>query len=149
MNKKKFTLELDTNTVIDSFFEDTILLGVVAPLPDFQFVWEVNRAMNFDFRIDISKEIQLLRKGRKYYFGIYDYNIPTTGLYHHVFNNKSDGDHLLSEFKHLDYLWLIKGDIMSESELNELMHTIRNVPKVQMVTILNQHKIKQRDLLLF
>jgi hypothetical protein len=149
MSKKKLTFDLDADLVIESFFEDTYLLGIVAPIPDFQFVWEVNRSMNFEFRIDIEKEIELQRKSRRYYFGIYDYNIPTTGLYHHIFNNKSDGDHLLQEFKHLDYLWLIKGEMLNPAELLDLINRIKEVPKVQLVVNLSSQKIKQKDLLLF
>ena len=60
-------LILDTDGMTDEFFEDTRLLGIMAPVKDYQFAWQLNHLMEIDFRINNDIEIQLKRKGRNYF----------------------------------------------------------------------------------
>jgi hypothetical protein len=148
MPEKHTKLILDNREMIASFFEDTRLLGVVSPVKDYQFCWLLNNALGFDFRIN-DLEIQRTQKNRNYFFAVYEYNEPTGSLSHYVYNNQFDGEYLLPEFRHLDFLWLMKGDEVSEESLNNTIQTIRNINNVQLVTILNTDKIKNKENLIF
>jgi hypothetical protein len=142
-------LKLDLNDLAEDFFEDTALLGIVAPMKDYQFCWQLNHTLQFDFRINNELEIQLLKKDRKYYFAIYEYQVPHCSLSHFLYNNQFDGEPLLPEFKHLDYVWLMKGDTVTSTQLTELISGIRQINGVQLVTELNCEQIRNKKNLIF
>ena len=142
-------LKLTMDDLASEFFEDTRLLGVVAPVKDYQFCWQLNNRLRFDFRINNEIEIQLTKKERKYFFGVYEYGESGNSLKHFLYNNQFDGEYLLPEFKHLDFLWLLKGDCVAEDRLKELIICIRSMSCVQLVTELTQEKIRNKGHLIF
>jgi hypothetical protein len=66
-----------------------------------------------------------------------------------LYNNQFDGEYLLPEFKHLDFLWLIKDDIIQDDEVAGLMGSIRTIPSVQLVTEMTNEKIRNKQHLIF
>ncbi|MEO6135978.1 MAG: IPExxxVDY family protein [Ginsengibacter sp.] len=142
-------LKINNDVMIDDFFEETRLLGIVAPIEQYRFCWHLNQNLNFDFRINNNIEIQLNKKTRKYFFPIYQYGQQAGTIQHFLYNNEDDGEYLLPEFKHLDFLWLMKDDMMSETEITIFKNTIKDIPSVQMVIELTNEKIKNRQHLVF
>jgi hypothetical protein len=148
MADRSIKLLLDNREMIEVFFEDTRLLGIMAPVKDYQFCWQLNHALDMDFRIN-DIEIQRNNKNRNYFFSVYEYAEPTGSLIHYVYNNQFDGEYLLPEFRHLDFLWLMKGDEVSNELLQETIQTIKNIHHVQLVVELKTGKIKNKENLVF
>jgi len=142
-------LRIDNNSMIGDFFSDARLLGIVAPMEQYRFCWHLNRMLNFNFRINHNLEIQLNKKTRNYFFPIYEYNNPSVIIKHYLYSNKDDGEFLLPEFRHLDFLWLTKDDIITDEEINLLTGSIKSIPAVQLVTELTHEKIKNKQHLIF
>jgi hypothetical protein len=142
-------LILDNEELTHEFFEDTRLLGIMAPVKDYLLAWQLNQIMGIDFRINNDIEIQLKRKGRNYFFAVYDFHENTGSLSHYLYNNQFDGEYLLPEFKHLDFLWLMKGDTVEDNILSSHISTIKSVTGVQLVTELTNEKIKHKEHLIF
>lgn len=142
-------LKIDNESIAREFFEDSVLLGIVAPVKDYQLCWQLNQILGFDFRINNDFEIQLTKKERKYFFSIYEYTVPASTLTHYLYNNQFDGEYLLPEFKHLDFLWLIKGEGLSAAEQTALIQSIKSLPGVQLVTEMTNEKIKNKQHLIF
>ncbi len=142
-------LKIDNEALAEEFFEDSRLLGIVAPIKDYQFSWQLNQLLGFNFRVNNDIEIQLTKKQRKYFFSIYEYPVPSITLVHYLYNNQYDGEYLLPEFKHLDFLWLVKGDMVASEDLNALIQAIRSLPGVQLVTEMTNEKIKNKQHLIF
>ena len=142
-------LKINNDVMIEDFFEETRLLGIVAPIEQYRFCWHLNQNLNFDFRINNNIEIQLNKKTRTYFFPIYQYGQQAGTIKHFLYNNEDDGEYLLPEFKHLDFLWLMKDDMMSENEITIFKNTIKDIPSVQMVMELTNEKIKNRQHLVF
>ena len=142
-------LRIDNESLIDEFFQDTRLLGIVAPVKLYQFCWHLNQMLRFDFRINNDLEIQLTKKQRNYFFSIYEYGELSGTIKHYVYNNQFDGEFLLPEFKHLDFLWLIKDDIMKDEDVAMLISSIRSIPPVQLITEMTNEKIKNKQHLIF
>jgi len=138
-------LKIDNETLAQEFFEDAILLGIVAPIKDYQFSWQLNQLLGFNFRVNNDIEIQLKKKQRKYFFSIYEYQVPSTSLTHYLYNNQFDGEYLLPEFKHLDFLWLIKGDVVQSEDLKILVQAIKSLAGVQLINELTNEKIKNKQ----
>ncbi len=142
-------LTLDINEMAEDFFEDTRLLGIVAPVKDYQLCWFINQLFRFRFRMNNEIEIQLTKKQRKYFFPVYEYNEPNSSLVHYLYNNQDDGEYLLPEFKHLDFLWLLKGDLVENESINHMVSSIKNIYAVQLVMELTNEKIKNKGHLIF
>ena len=58
-------LKIDNEAIAEEFFEDSLLLGIVAPIKDYQFSWQLNQLLGLDFRVNNDIEIQLSKKQRK------------------------------------------------------------------------------------
>jgi hypothetical protein len=142
-------LKIDNTSLTDDFFEDTHLLGIVAPIKDYHFCWQLNQILQFNFRNNTDIEIQLTKKNRQYYFGVYQFCVPDTNLYHYIYCNQFDGEYLLPEFRHLDFLWLIKGEFIVQEEVQNIRNAIKQIKQVQLVTVLTNEKIKNKEHLVF
>lgn len=142
-------LRIDNQLLVDEFFQDTRLLGIVAPIKPYQFCWHLNQVLRFDFRINNNIEIQLNKKQRNYFFSVYEYAENCGTIRHYLYHNQFDGEYLLPELKHLDFLWLIKDDIIQDDEVNDLMGSIKTIPPVQLVKEMTNEKIKNKQHLIF
>lgn len=142
-------LKLDMQEMAEDFFEDTRLLGIVAPIKDYQLCWLLNQMFRFNFRMNNEIEIQLSKKLRRYYFPVYEYSEPNSSLVHYLYNNQDDGEYLLQEFKHLDYLWLLKGDLVNRENVNDMIALIKDINGVQLIIELTNEKIIHKGHLIF
>jgi hypothetical protein len=142
-------LRIDNEAMLEEFFENTRLLGIVASIEQYRFCWHLNQILNFDFRINNSIEIHLNKKTRNYFFPIYQYGEQSGTIKHYLYNNEDDGEYLLPEFRHLDFLWLMKDDVLKDQELSVLMNSVKTIPSVQMVVELTNEKIKNKQHLIF
>jgi len=142
-------LKLDFDEMADDFFDNTRLMGIVAPVKNYQFCWQLNQLLRLDFRINNDIEIQLFKKQRNYYFSIFEYREPNSSLVHYLYNNQFDGEYLLPEFRHLDFLWLLKGDLVADEFLQNLLTAIKSINSVQLVTELTNEKIRNKGHLIF
>ena len=142
-------LKIDNDVMVDEFFANARLLGIVAPIEQYRFCWHLNQMLNFNFRINNNIEIQLNKKARKYFFPIYEYGEQGGTIKHYLYNNEDDGEYLLPELKHLDFLWLIKDDVMHDDDLGLLISSIRTIPSLQLITELTNEKIKNKQHLIF
>jgi hypothetical protein len=142
-------LKLDLDELAQDFFEDSRLLGIVAPVKDYRFCWLLNHKLRFDFRMKNDIEIQLTKKGRQYFFAVYEYCEPNGSLCHYLYNNQFDGEYLLPEFRHLDFLWLMKGDIASDDWLTDLTASLKSLNGVQLVMELTNEQIRNKGHLIF
>jgi hypothetical protein len=142
-------LKIDNDSLVEEFFENTCLLGIVAPMKDYLFTWHINQSLGFQFKINHSIEIKLIKKDRNYFFSIYEFAVPGSQMKHYLYNNQDDGEYLLPEFKHLDFLWLIHGEDMDKDEIKNLLQSIRTIASVQLVTEMTDEKIKNKQFLIF
>jgi hypothetical protein len=142
-------LRIDNEAMLGDFFCNTRLLGIMAPIEQYRFCWHLNQILNFDFRINNDIEIRLKKNLRNYFFAIYEYGENSGTVKHYLYNNKDEGEYLLPEFKHLDFLWLMKDDIMNEKDLNIFINSIKVIPSVQLVLELTNEKIRNKQHLVF
>lgn len=142
-------LAIDNSILAEDFFSDAKILGIVAPLKDYRFCWLLNQCLGCDFRLNSDIEIQLARKNRQYFFSVYEYGEAGTSIFHYIYNNQFEGEYLLPEFRHLDFLWLLKGDNVQDDHLLYLQQSIKNIQGVQLVIRLEKEKIRNKTHLVF
>ncbi len=149
MDSTTTNLCLDVDMLTDDFFEDTRLLGINSTKKSYQFCWHVNNALSYHFRLNPEIEIQLKRKGRNYYFRVYEYTVRNSFISHYIYHNSHDGEFLLPEFRNLDFIWMIKNESCDINQCNELISSVRKLSDVLLVTELPQEKIKNKNHLIF
>lgn len=138
-------LKIDNESLAKEFFENSFLMGIVSPVKDYLFTWHVNQKLGFNFRLNNSLEIQLCKKKRNYFFSVYEFIEPGNTTFHLIYSNQNDGEYLLPEFKHLDFLWLIKSEELDKKETNTLLQSIKHLPSVQLVNEMSNEKIKHKQ----
>jgi hypothetical protein len=147
MSKAK--LVLSNEQLEEAFFDSSWLIGIMAPAKDYQLCWNLNRALGFNFRANNELEICLESKQKKFYFTVFEFEEPTKTVWHYIFNNHYKAEFLLPELKNVDYIWMLKGDFYQQSEVRLLMDQIREVPSVQLVTLLKPDELKNKRNLIF
>ena len=144
MSAQHSKLILNNEELAQTFFEDTRLIGIMAPVKDFQFCLQLNQLAYKKFSLNPELEIHWKKK-REYRFSVFDYVEPSRHLHHYLYNNKNDGEFLLPEFKHLDFLWLLKGDAAAAEPVEDLIQIVKNISAVQLVAELAPDKIKNKE----
>ncbi|HYJ64995.1 MAG TPA: IPExxxVDY family protein [Parafilimonas sp.] len=142
-------LKLNTDGIEDDFFSGTHLLGIMTPVKNYRFIWQVNANTGFDFRLNTDVEIQLKRKGRNYFFSVYQFWQTECELEHFIYYNQFEGEYLLPEFKHLDFLWLMRGNVITDEDFLSVQNKLKAIEGTQLVTELTQEKIKNKGNLIF
>lgn len=142
-------LKLDIDSLNDDFFEETRLLGITAPVKNYQFCWQLNNLLGFDFRLNPEIEIHLKKRSRDYFFNIYQSAEPNSFLTHYLYHNHFDGEYLLPEFRHMDFLWLMKGDWVEDDKCNWIKQSVKSIGGVQMVAELTNEQIRNKGNMVF
>ena len=142
-------LKLNIDGIEDDFFSGTHLLGIMTPVKNYRFIWQVNANTGFDFRLNTEVEIQLKRKGRNYFFSVYQFWQTECELEHFIYYNQFEGEYLLPEFKHLDFLWLMRGNVVTDEDFLSVQNKLKAIEGTQLVTELTQEKIKNKGNLIF
>lgn len=142
-------LKLDQDTLNNDFFDNTRLLGIMAPLKNYFFCWQVNNVLGVKFILNSDAELHLRKSRRDYYFNLYEWTEPESYLTHYIYHNQNDGNFLLPEFKNMDFLWLMKGDMVEDEKIGTIATAIRNISGVQLVAELTSEQIKNKGNMMF
>ena len=65
--------------------------------------------------------------------------------HYQLFTNKNDGEFLLPELQHLDYIWLFKGVDGNIHNYKKIQSLLKSIPGVQMVVDIDQSRIKSKN----
>jgi predicted transcriptional regulator len=68
---------------------------------------------------------------------------------HYLYHNQFDGEYLLPEFKHMDFLWLMKGYKVEEEKCNWIKQSVKTISGVQLVVELTNEQIKAKGNMVF
>ena len=140
---------LNQDDITEDFFCDTKLIGIMSDIKNYQFCWLINKELGFDFKLNTDIEIQVQKKGRNAFFPVYQFVHNEALVEHFIYKNLYEGEYLLPEFRHLDFLWVIKGEGIDEINCDEMIHALRNINGVQLVAELSNEKILKKGNLIF
>ena len=142
-------LKLNIDDVTEDFFSESRLLGITASVKNYQFCWQVNNHLGYNFRLNPEIEIQLKKKERSYFFPVYEHKVKNSFLSHYLYHNHFDGEYLLPEFRHMDFLWLMKGDYVDDEQCGQVIKTLKSMNGVQLIAELTNEMIKNKSHLVF
>lgn len=139
-------LKITNDDLSDEFFTNVQVIGIVSTLKGYKFCWSLNHHLSVDFRLHPDMEVQLEKKKLFYYFNIYYYADADGNISHMLYENESRGEFLVPEFKHLDYLWLIRSDDHDIQEIKEhLLDKLRKLDIIQLATYMQLENIKSKE----
>lgn len=138
-------LRLDDDKMSDDFFEDTRILGIASTLKNYQFCWHVEQSMLIDFQTSADLQIPMEKNKRSYSFTVYEYLDNISSKEHFLYSNKHEGEFLLPELQHLDFIWLVRDPFQNDEQISLMQQQIRSIPGVQLVTEVPHDKIKSKD----
>lgn len=139
-------LKLDDDQMSDHFFDETRILGIASTLKNYQLCWHIERNLQIDFQTSADLQIPFEKNKRTYSFTVYEFNHKPTATEHFLYSNKNDGEPLIPELQHLDFIWLLKGPFYFNNEqFSNIQTQLRTIPGVQLVTEVPQDRIKSRD----
>ena len=141
-------LKIDNDDLEEEFFSDAHIIGIVAPQKDYSFIWNVNQMLGYRFAINHNLEIQYRKQKRDYFFSVFEYQVASSNIDHFLYNNQHDGEYLLPGFKHLDFVWIVKGETIDKNEFQQLQHSIRHLASVQLVIEITKENIKNKQSLI-
>ena len=142
-------LKLDLAPLHNDFFEDTRLLGITTTVKNYKLCWLLNNFMGFNFKLNNDIEICLTKRKREYFFNVYESKTNSSTLTHFLYHNHNDGKYLLNEFKHIDFLWLMKYDFVEDELYNNIKAAIKKIKGVQLVVELSPEQIKNKGNMVF
>ncbi|MDE3124868.1 MAG: IPExxxVDY family protein [Bacteroidota bacterium] len=133
---------LDMSQMNHEYFEETRILGIMTSLKNYRFVWMVDNHLSLNFSLYTDAHIEMHKKNRIYRFNLYTSAPTESGLIHYLYHNQCDGEALIPELKHLDFIWLMKGDRIEDDRCALMMENIKKLEQVQLVTEISQEQIK-------
>lgn len=136
---------LVTLKAVDDFFHDAHLIGIISRQKEYQLCWEINRMLGFKFKMNNELEVMLVKKEKKCFFTVYEFDEPMRFTTHYLYNNHYKGEFLLPELKHIDFIWLIKGEYYNEEEIKWLTEAIRSMVNIQLVSLIKPAELKNRE----
>ena len=142
-------LRLNMDEINEDFFEDTRLLGIMAPLKSYQLCLQLTGLLGYQFRLNTEIDIHVRKKDRNYYFSVYQSSEANSFLEHYLYHNQFDGEYLLPEFRHIDFLWLMKGDFVDDEKCQFIRQTVNSIAGVQLVVELTNEQIKNKGNMIF
>jgi hypothetical protein len=137
--------KLDDDLMSAGFFEDTRILGIVSTLKNYQFCWHIERKLHIFFSTAVDLQIGMEKNKRSYSFTVYDYIHPISQVEHYLYTNKHEGEFLLPELQHLDFIWLIRDYTRDEGFLSSIQHQLRSIIGVQLVSEVALDRIKSKN----
>lgn len=131
-------LELDA-----SYEPNFLILGLSCFERDYRLCWLINNHLGMSFAR--QEDLCLSRKGVEQCFPLFSYYLDSEDTELTLIKNRVPKGVLLPELKQMDYLLKVDCDELPVT----LADSLRSVPRVQAVFVLDSEKLKERDALLF
>ena len=139
---------LNTADMQEDFFADTALIGIVSPVPAYQFCWMLNQHFDMDFVRDAEHDICLqTSREAQHFFAVYQYAAPLNGPKYILYKLKNNKQSLLPEAKGLDYLWMVQS-CYPDNHAVQIAELLLRLPQVQLAQMIAPEKLKSLNNLL-
>ena len=140
MAVKKHKLEL----AID---EDICLLGVVSDEPDYKLCWRINQRLDMNFEKQEELELYHSKLDVDQEFSLFHYYDEDSLVTYRLVKNRAEKGYFLDEFKHIDYLIHIQGEI-DTSRISSFISAVNALDSVRMCVPADLSRIKNKERLL-
>jgi len=140
MTKKQV---LNLEIMLEDFFEDSAMLGLVCSLLPYRLCWFLNAYLNFSFIRTPENDVQMT-KGKNQTplcFPVYQMVDELNQSQIILYGNRCDKFALVPELKKIDYFLLFKSAVC-QSESKKYQTLLGQIPDIQLVRELDYSTIK-------
>lgn len=138
---------LDSNEMHESFFRDTVLIGIVCAYPSYRFCALMNSCFDLRLARDGESDVCVKSQNNSNYFALYRYHAPMTSNEFSLYELKREKQFLLPELKQLDYLFMMKGPT-AEDDADKYTEALRTIPDIQLAQLIDMERLKNVDYLM-
>lgn len=138
VKKHKLALAID---------EDICLLGVVSDEPDYKLCWRLNQSLNMNFEKQEDLELFHRKLDVDQEFSLFYYHDEDSLVTYRLVKNRAEKGYFLDEFKHIDYLIHIQGEIEA-SRISSFITAVNALEPVRMCVPSDLSRIKNKERLL-
>lgn len=142
-------LVLDDTHFSEDFYSESKLIGIVTSYKSYKFCWQLNKHLGLHFKLNNLLEIQLTKtkKGvaRNYFFQVYQFKNILTNLDHLIYHNQFNGEYLLPEYKHIDFIWMMKGDVLNNPLVDTILQRVKQLDGLQLLLEINSSKLIHKE----
>lgn len=142
-------LVLDGTHFSENFYSESKLIGIVTSYKNYKFCWQLDKYLGLRFKLNNLLEIQLkkTKKGiaRDYFFQVYQFKNILTNLDLLIYHNQFNGEYLLPEYKHIDFIWMMKGDVMNNPLIEPLLQRVKQLDGLQLLVEINSSKLIHKE----
>lgn len=162
--KAKFKLEV--SEYADYNF---LLFGINCSEEEVRFCWLLNNALNVDFRRKSDVELLHAKSGTENAFPLFEYISkpfelePENGIddveradiaeeldvIFQLVGNRNELGFLIPEHPRVDYFLIIRGELEDQVDADEVLKTLREIPKVHLAFAIEPESLKSKDNLIF
>ncbi len=136
-------LSIDNDQIAEEYFSDAQLFGIQCSLEPSSFIWLINKKFLYQFRYQNDAEIVVNKRQRRFSYPVFQCQETAIQLTHIIYTNKHDGEYLLPELRHFDYIWLMKGEL-NQALAEQIMAVLKSIPEIQIAALLAADKIRNK-----
>ena len=140
MSKKQLKLNVQPE-------EKKIVIGISCHENDYRISWALNDKIQLCLKRSDNHRLIETKSGLEQEFALYSYFSDEPVLYYLV-SNISEKGFLIDEYKNIDFLFVIVGEI-SQSKLNTLLQQIKEIEIVSTAFLLSLKKNTSKNRLHF
>lgn len=139
----KFTLDDDDDALVDF-----LLMGISSHAKIYRLCWSLNQVMGLKL-VNSNKPIEIIDKRKKLKLGfeVYNYMDEESRIDFYLMPNKHPNGFLLPEMKHIDYLMMLKENILINTD--DIINKLRLSDQVLTAFEINTEEVKSIENLLF
>lgn len=119
---------------------DYSLIGITTHEKDYRLCWLINKHLNLNFERIEDIEICHRKTETTTSYSVYECPIEAELLSFYIISNSKMKEHLLSEVKHANYLFMIKGEY-DESEKESLILKLKSVKNIMLAFNIDMESI--------
>ncbi|NNC94781.1 MAG: IPExxxVDY family protein [Chitinophagales bacterium] len=128
--------------------EDFILIGIASHEKDYKICWLLNNSLKLDFTKSDDLEFDDKKEGKKNLFCKFSFEDEFNRIQYFLLGNKNNANILLPQWKEMDYLLKIAGNIQ-DIDQDEIVKKLNSINTVQLAVSIDLKSLKTKDYLIF
>jgi hypothetical protein len=123
-------------------------IGISSHENDYRLSWAINNQLGFKFSRAANLGLFNEKIQEKQIFSVFSYTEEEYELKYYLVSNTSENGFLLPEYRNVDFLFLIQGE-MSENELDKLLTQLKKIEIINLAFQIPNLPAKSLEKILF
>jgi len=131
-----------------SISPELFIIGISSHENDYRLSWAINSQLGFKFSRTANLELFNEKIQEKQIFSVFSHIEEEYELKYYLVSNTGENGFLLPEYRNVDFLFLIQGEI-SENELDKLLAQLKKIEIIRLAFQISNLPAKSLEKLVF